>query len=623
MKYNRVKHLFYIFLLTGLSMNVFLVAIDPVSVVEGGHKTFWELFLPSVSPLEGNMVLIMFLIYYFYYSTYFDGKKICRWNVILSSVASFCTIMGLCYFTMDSSLGILFSSVVQVYKFILLFVGYYVIYYAILKRVSRVEFNMIVLKEKAVEVVSNKKVMTRIFLIFFVWLMAFLFVYYPGGATGDTADSIFQFFHSDASWTIQTIELKNPDVYINKHHSVFFTIILGSFMKIGSWISSYEFGFFLFVFVQVLILCLVFAFMLSYMRKLGVPKWLIILSLFYLLLSPIVIKYSITAVKDTLSAIFTVVYVIFLIQIVRDYQSVFRKRWRLVAFVVTILLILLLRNNGIYTFLFSFPFLFILYKKYWKELMKVLLLVLVIFFSYDGLLLPSLGVSNGSIREVLSIPFMQIARTAKYHREDFSEGEVKQINKVLDFDFIISNYYPDLADNVKNTYQKTATKEEVGDLFRIWVRYFKKYPLLYVDSFLNSTYGYFYARLTSIEENPKYLFNGYFVYNEEENTGYISDYDDKVKVLNSFFCVYYSSPFIACFYNVAVVDWVLILSIVLLLRKKCYRYLIPLLPLLSVLLVCLASPVNGSMRYVLPILFSIPIILGLDYCVLYGRGKEI
>ncbi len=621
MKESRFKKFLYPFLFAGLSLNVFLINVDSVKVVEG-IGSFWNLFLESILPLEGKYLWIFFLMYYFYYHIYFDGEKINKGNVVLSCIFSFCTIMGLCYSTVSSSLGILFSSLVQIYKFVLLFVGYYVIYYAILKWVTRLKFNRIALRLPKLEKIKDKRLASYVFVMFLVWLLVFLFVYYPGGATGDTADSIFQFFHSDASWTIQTIELKNPDIYINKHHSVFFTVILGLFMKIGNLISSYEFGFFLFVFMQILIISFVFAFMIYYMKKLKVPLWLVIFSVFYLLLSPIVVKYSITALKDSLSAIFTVVYVIFLFQIVRNYQSVFEKKRRLIAFVVTILLILILRNNGIYTFLFSFPFLFLLYKKYWKSLLKVLLVVLAIFFSYDSLLLPSLGVSNGSIREVFSVPFMQIARVARYHMEGFSEEDRGKINRVLDFEFIINNYYPDLADNVKNTYQKGATDKDLMQFFQVWFCYLKKYPLEYVDSFLNSTYGYFYVRLFSIEDSAKYLFNGHFIYNEEENSGYISDYDDKGKILNSFMCIYYTSPLMVWFYNVGIVDWILILSFVMVIKRRCYRYLIPMLPLLSTLLVCLASPVNGSMRYVLPILFSMPIILAFDYYVLYGKGRR-
>ena len=37
-----------------------------------------------------------------------------------------------------------------------------------------------------------------------------------------------------------------------------------------------------------------------------------------------------------------------------------------------------------------------------------------------------------------------------------------------------------------------ATKEELKDYFKIWFKYFKKYPLVYVGSVMNSTYGYFF-----------------------------------------------------------------------------------------------------------------------------------
>ena len=90
-------------------------------------------------------------------------------------------------------------------------------------------------------------------------------------------------------------------------------------------------------------------------------------------------------------------------------------------------------------------------------------------------------------------------------------------------------------------------------------------------------------------------------------------------VINKLLRIYYDLPF---FMNkVAYFDWVLIISCFYIIKKKKYKYLIPLSALVAVLLSCLASPLNGSYRYILPIIFSLPVILLIDYIV-YRECKE-
>ena len=125
-KYDRLRPLLYIFLLACLSMHAILINIDYVSTASDSN-ILYQFFL-SIYPINFKHVILLFLFCYFYFHTYFDGKKICKFNVIFSVVFSLCTIIGKCYLTPSSSLSILVSSFLQVYKFLLLFIGYYIIY---------------------------------------------------------------------------------------------------------------------------------------------------------------------------------------------------------------------------------------------------------------------------------------------------------------------------------------------------------------------------------------------------------------------------------------------------------------------------------------------------------------
>ena len=444
-----------------------------------------------------------------------------------------------------------------------------------------------------------------------MWLPFIVFVY-PGMSTGDTFDELSQFFHYD-TWSVESINLINEDVYINKHHSVFHTVILGTIFKIGKDLVSFRFGAFLYTIIQVGVLLSVFSFMIYYMKKNKVNSLILFLSILFVGLNPIVMTYSLCAIKDTPSAIFTLLYVIFLLQIVKDFDSVFKNKLRVIVLLITILLVLLLRNNGIYTFLLSFPFLFLLYKRKWKKLLLMFMIPLVIFGLYDKVLLPSYDISDGSVRETLSIPVMQLARVIKYKPDVFTEEDKRIIDKVFNFNDMASSYDPDISDNVKNLYNKDASSEDLNDFFGVWFKYLKKYPFMYVESVFNSTYGYFYPGKST---NELYLYGYNCVKHKFLDISPLSLFKGVRKVVNSIIRFYYNAPF---FMNqVAYYDWLLIFSCVYVMFKKKWKYLIPLAPLLATLLSCLASPVNGSFRYILPIVFSFPIII----CILHMVYKD-
>ena len=429
-------------------------------------------------------------------------------------------------------------------------------------------------------------------------------------ATGDTYDELSQYFHLDSSWSIESINLLSEDVYINKHHSVLHTVVMGFIYSIGNKLSSFTFGAFLYTMLQVILLIWIFVFMFKYMKKIKISNSLVLFSILFIGLSPIIITYSICAIKDTPSAIFNLLYVIFLLQIVRNFNSIFKNKIRLMFLIITILMVLMLRNNGIHTFLLSFPWLFLMYRNKWKKILITMMIPIIIFTTYNKMILPSLNVSDGSVRESLSVPIMQIARLIKYKQEVFSNEDKEIINKVLNFEQAGRYYNYEIADDVKNLYNKDTSDKELKDFLGVWFKYLKKYPFMYIDSVFSSTFGYFYP-----EKNMNMLFlydygfKGNGLLEISSNTYFAGVRSVYNKLLN----IYYKMPF---FINkVAYYTWFLLLSVIYIIYKKKYKYIVPLTPLLAILLSCIFSPVNGSFRYILPIIFSIPIILSIDYLV--------
>ena len=137
--------------------------------------------------------------------------------------------------------------------------------------------------------------------------------------------------------------------------------------------------------------------------------------------------------------------------------------------------------------------------------------------------------------------------------------------------------------------------------------------MLYIDSLINSSYAYYYP--VNIDNTPTIRIVSSLNMQEDIKFIYVNKFNILEIVLNDWLCFIYRNPLGAIIYNVGVLDLLLLFSIIYIFKKKQYVYIIPLLPLFAVFLVCLASPVNGLSRYVLPIYLSLPIIIYIDYLV--------
>ena len=68
--------------------------------------------------------------------------------------------------------------------------------------------------------------------------------------------------------------------------------------------------------------------------------------------------------------------------------------------------------------------------------------------------------------------------------------------------------------------------------------------------------------------------------------------------------------------NIAFCNWIILLSVSFLMKLKKYKYIIFLMPIISLILVCFVSPVNAYFRYALGVVFSIPIIVSIMYNII-------
>ncbi len=617
--FNRI---IYTAILTFLSSLVFIMEFKPANgtYLENHNETYKFLIdiYNSLRDFDVVWVLLIVFIFYFYYNVLFNSDKSKKGKVLSALVSLWfvgVTIVGKC-FAIDNSLRSIYCSEAQIIKTILLSIGYFIIFYSLC--ISIINFRINIVKKKSQSRVGaffdKHCIAISIISMFLAWI-PLMVIYYPCVASGDTVDSLAQFFNvEDLCWSAKAINLINDNVIINKHHSVLFTMILGNVVKFGHYILSYSFGIFLFIILQVAILIAIFTFLIYYLKKIKTPTWMRVFALLFFCLSPIVSSYAIAAIKDTLGAILILFYNICLFQIIRNYDGFVKKKIFVIAFMICILLILMIKSNSMYVIITSYATLLFAFwksRKKLKKLVMILLLPLTLFLGYDKILLPSLDVTGTNIKESYSVQFMQIARLAHRNKNAISDSDKEIIDKVLDYEAISRDYTPDLSDPVKNTYRKDVTEEELDDFWKVYFKYFKKYPKVYIASFINGIYAYFFPEVGETKGIIK-IDNRIGESSKFEIVN-LDKFEDARYIHKALQDIFIKLPFFSFFNHVAFHDWFLILSVIYIIKKKCYKYIVPISSLIAIFLSCLISPVNGSFRYILPIVFSVPLILAIDY----------
>lgn len=448
-----------------------------------------------------------------------------------------------------------------------------------------------------------------LFLSYLIYMIAF----YPAILSPDPSNQIKQFFNIETKY-LDSVIVTNPNVYLTNHHPVFHTMLLGGCTKIGLLFENFNFGLFIYTFLQTLAVIFTLSYTIYFMKKLHTPYKIRFLILLFYMFCPIFPLYAMSTVKDTFFSCFIVLYTIQLFLLLKNKEY---QRHQFFFFLLIILGLFLFRNNGIHVFLLSFPFLFFFLKKIWRKNLALFLLCFFCHFGYTKLLLPMFDIPEGSIREMLSIPFQQTARYVTKYEEEITEKEKSAIDKILVYNTLKERYEANISDPVKAEFNKYATKDDLKAYFTVWMSQFRKHPLVYLEATVANTYGYFYPNTTSWYVYYKYddrLSSAGFAYHYNALSGLRNS-------LSTYANLYKKFPMIGLSVNIGFAFFVVSTLFVFLLYEKKYRYLPVFAPHFALILVCFASPVNTYFRYAMPYIFTLPLLFCMTISVLKEKDR--
>ena len=593
----------------------FLIKIDLVS----------DLSVLKITTLyETNFfALSVFTGFAFYFFSKHPFHKISKIKIFLSVLFSLFMLVGEGYASYGSY-KLLFLNIATILLSLVKFVGYIYLFIHLFSLLDD-----LIDKSKNKELKFKNKYLSKYLELFnkypfkvsFVTILIVLSIYmlafYPIVLSPDPSFQIKMYFNEHTKyidWVIQ----RDPEIFMTSHHPVFQTYMIGFCLSLGRFLVNDNFGLFLYTLIQSLIYSSVLAYTIKYMSNNGIKSKnrLIVLGMY--LIIPMYLLYSMSAVKDTLYTAFMILFILKVFDIIKNYKEI-NLSYKYIAVLYFIMLFIgLFRHNGVYVIALTI-FVLIFYTR--KNALKILISFFAFFvsiYAFDKVLIPYLGISDGSAREMLSVPFQQTARLVSEKPDFYNEEDIKIIDYILKYDTLASRYNPDLADPVKNEYNKNTTKEDLKDYFYVWFKGLKKHPDIYVDATLNNTYGFFYP-----DKHNWYIYARYD--KRVTDNGLVDYHYNKLSFLRAFIDGYANTvpyiPIIGAVSNIALNTWAVLILAAYLINTKNKRFLISLLPLFGSILFCFIGPANTYFRYTMQYIFALPVLTVL--LLEYIRGEKV
>lgn len=605
-----------LFTLLAFFMNYAIVNIKDVQIYFSNEDSFFEELAKILLAIDTDIVwlLVLFAFFVKFYqikcADKLEGKRKAA-SILLATMASISLMVGNA-FTKYDGIELLVTGMIQLLKSGVVFAGYFMFFYHLMV-IGIIQYDKYMDGEKEIQSAffEKKKAYFVIFgILMIVWIPTIV-AYYPAMFMGDTEDILYMAFNYPTQ-VAATVKPSIDGIYITNHHPVIYTEFAGTTIRIVRKFGGTDN---LAIFFCAMIQCVITAAVLSYScvycaKELKNKKIAVAAILFYAF-CPWISKYAIMISKDTLFADFILLYGIQL-------HKVFRSQKKSVISVILLAIaVVLLRKNGVYIVILSLVLSLVLYKKYWKKWLLCFGIIMAFQTGYSNVILPALGIAEGSVREALSVPFQQTARYIQKHGEEVTEDEQEAIDAVLDYAVLAEAYNPNLSDPVKGTYRIEAGSDELKEYFKVWFRMFWKHPGTYIAATINNYYGYFYPIVnniqklysTSVGSMNNANRDGYFQFSNMQSS--------ECRFLREFLAfidlIWMRIPILNLFITNAFYVWTVIMGIVMKFCRQEKTGFVFVFIYFVLILTVLVGPCNAINyeRYIFPCILGFPILIGV------------
>jgi len=451
------------------------------------------------------------------------------------------------------------------------------------------------------------------------WL-PWLVVFWPGGLFND---ALWQIYHFEEG----TLGMQHPKLT---------TLIIGGLFRLGHHFSP-EIGVFFVTSITTVLNFTAYLAILRRMQQWGVSKWIVLLAAAFFGIVPYYVAMADYAVKDSFYVPLFVFYFLTLLRLLETRTAPHLKD--VAEFVVFSVALTMFRNEAVFVVA---PLLVILIPVLLGKAARMKALVgLVSFLVAYGALLQTgftqFGQVEGKISlESQNIRIQQIGRFVANHPEAVTDAEMRLLTEMLpysDSDTPLGERYNPVCSDPLKGFSVLISKDQMAEFRTITSAFWERHPETMIDATLHHTYLYWYPFSLKYTKNTGWLMidgnrtvetyvgfeKGWLeqysalyewygfpsqVFSADWRTAFI-DYAIKLS----------SSPFLSLASNPASALWVTVFCLTFLLRKRRFAAAVACVPLLLVMALCMASPVNGYIRYAIPTMACAPLLLVYSICI--------
>lgn len=631
-KTKKILYMLYVSIMTLFVSCSLGLSLGDVEVSKKGATGLYLLTLKFKESFVNDatndlFVLFLIAIVLFFLARREYTKRCKRCSAVFALCSSVLLLLGRAIYK-NNDLHVVFESTFALTKALIVAAGYFIVIYFIIN--AFMEYVLPKLKvSEYINTYAPKKfkiTMKSCMLAILIAWIPYIIITYPCNFTADTRDQVAQFIGDESKCkTCKTIVYpEGSTTILNNHHPVLHTLLVGSFAKVGMELGNINVALFALALLQVIFLAFVYSYTVNYIKKIGVPLIFQMLTLGFFMFYPVVPMYAMTLTKDSIYSGLMILLTIQLFKIVRNGEEFFgSKKEKQITFLVC-LGFMFSRNNGLYILFAVIAVLAIMYRKSFAKLKSIgisigipIVLYWIVFLK---LILPAFGIPNGSPREMLSIPFQQVARYAyAWGEEGFEEGEIEKLDKILcfkgDIEVLQKRYNPVISDPVKYHFNKNYTKEELKDFFGVWFKLLMRHPGTCITATLNNDEFYY-----SVDYGRRVVYNGAETYGAEYGLSN-PKITNKIRtgVVRVIEMLDYSSM-LGWAFSVGTWNYMFAICILYVVYRKHYKYFLMMIPVVLNFVIACAGPV-AQMRYASQWIVTLPLFGAAVWLALKEKNK--
>ncbi len=291
------------------------------------------------------------------------------------------------------------------------------------------------------------------------------------------------------------------------HHPFALTYLFGWFADFGQWaFRNPIFGLYCLIVLQLAAAPLLFSWMISYTKKIGLPRGLCHVELAFFALFPVFPVMFSSLVKDTISVLFFIPFCILFVEIIRTRGEAMNNPGVIAMLFICGLLVCLTKKAGIYVVVPSLLLMFLIHvSKKAKAISFAIgaVIAIIMMVLIPKFVLPTLGIESGGKQESISFAIQQVAHDIKYNGSDMTDQEKKLVSNFLTIDYekIPEVYDPQIADPVKGTSLKDP--DLFSDFIKLWLKKTVEHPIGHLESWMGLVRGWF--SFSNNDGTPNYM----------------------------------------------------------------------------------------------------------------------